>query len=43
VSLDTVPSLLQVQDVHQPEPANREVMDRALARLVTLHATLSLD
>ena len=43
VSLDTVPSLLRVQDEHTPDPANREVMDRALARLVKLHAALSLD
>lgn len=43
VSLDSVPSLLRVQDVHSPDPANRDVMDRALARLVKLHAALSLD
>ena len=43
VALDSVPAMLRVQDVHTPEPAHREVMDRALARLVKLHASLALD
>jgi xylulokinase len=36
-----IPSLLHVQQVHQPDPANRAVMDRALARLVALHPSLA--
>lgn len=37
ISLDDVPHLLQVQQVHEPDPSNRDTMDRALARLVALH------
>jgi hypothetical protein len=37
ISLDDVPNLLQVQQVHEPDPSNRDTMDRALARLVALH------
>jgi xylulokinase len=37
ISLDDVPNLLQVQQVHEPDPSHRDTMDRALARLVALH------
>jgi hypothetical protein len=43
LSLDDVPSLLQVQEVHLPLAANRAVMDRALARLVALHPAHALS
>lgn len=39
--VDATPSLLRVDQVHEPDPANRTVMDRALARLVALHPTLA--
>ncbi|MEN9646872.1 MAG: hypothetical protein RL238_3541 [Actinomycetota bacterium] len=37
LSLEDVPDLLQVQQVHQPDPSNRATMEAALARLVALH------
>jgi|CXWK01.1.fsa_nt_gi xylulokinase len=41
--LDDVPSLLHVEQVHDPDPANRAVMDAALARLGALHPALTLN
>ncbi len=43
LDLATVPDLLQVQQVHEPDPANRATMDRALARLVALHPAHALQ
>ena len=40
--LDDVPSLLQVQQVHQPRPEVRLVMQAALDRLVKLHPAHAL-
>ncbi len=40
--LDDVPSLLQVQQVHQPRPEYRPVMQAALDRLVKLHPAHAL-
>ncbi len=37
LDLADVPPLLRVQQVHEPDPANRATMDRALARLIALH------
>lgn len=43
LSLDDVPNLLQVQQVHDPDASNRATMERALARLVALHPHHALD
>ena len=40
--VDDTPALLRVDEVHEPDPAHRAVMDRALARLVALHPPLSM-
>ena len=42
LDLETIPGLLQVEAVHDPDPATRDVMDRALRRLAALHPTLAL-
>ena len=42
LDLADVPALLQVQQVHEPDPTHRATMDRALARLVALHPAHSL-
>ncbi len=42
LDLAEVPSLLQVQQEHEPNPDHRATMDRALARLVALHPAHSL-
>ena len=42
ISLDDVPSLLQVQQEHDTEPVHRAVMDRSLARLIALHPAHAL-
>jgi xylulokinase len=42
LDLDDVPSLLHVQQVHEPDPSHRATMDRALARLVALHPAHAL-
>jgi len=42
VDLADVPSLLQVQQVHHPDPSARTAMDTALARLIALHPALAL-
>ena len=41
--LDDVPSLLRVDEVHEPDPATRALMDAALARLSALHPSLALS
>ena len=41
--LDDVPSLFHVEQVHDPDPATRAVMDAALARLGALHPALTLN
>ena len=41
LDIESVPSLLEVDAVHEPDPANRVTMDRALRRLAALHPTLS--
>jgi len=43
LDLADVPHLLQVQQVHEPDPSNRDTMDRALTRLVALHPHHALD
>jgi len=43
IDISAVPVLLQVQAVREPNPANRAVMDAALARLVALHPSLTLS
>jgi xylulokinase len=40
LSIDDVPSLLRTRAIRQPDPANREAMDRALRRLTDLHRAL---
>ncbi len=40
LSVDDVPSLLRVRAVREPDPANRESMDAAIARLTELHRAL---
>jgi xylulokinase len=40
LSIAEVPGLLQVQQVYEPDPANRSTMDSALANLATLHPAL---
>jgi xylulokinase len=42
LDLADVPSLLRVQQEHFPDPANREAVDRALARLIALHPAHAL-
>ena len=42
ISLDDVPSMLQVQQEHTPNPSTRDVMDRSLARLIALHPAHAL-
>ncbi len=41
--LAEVPSLLQVEQVHDPDPAARPALERALARLTALHPALALN
>ena len=41
LDLTDVPALLHVETVHEPSPAARPAMERALARLVALHPTLA--
>ena len=41
LDLVEVPALLQVASVHEPSPAARPAMERALARLVALHPALT--
>ena len=41
--LEDVPSLLRVEQVHDPDPATRPLMERALARLTALHPALALN
>lgn len=41
--LADVPSLLRVEQVHDPDPATRPAMERALARLTALHPALALN
>ncbi len=43
LDLATIPSLLRVDQEHHPDPTTRQVMDRALARLIALHPELSLS
>jgi xylulokinase len=40
MSIDDVPSLLQVHAVREPDPANREGMDGGILRLTELHRAL---
>ena len=40
LSIDEVPSLLQVRAVREPDPANRDQMDTALRRLTDFHRAL---
>jgi xylulokinase len=40
LSIDDVPSLLRTRAIRQPDPANRDAMDRALRRLTDLHRAL---
>jgi xylulokinase len=40
LSLDDVPSLLVVRAIREPDPSNREIMDRALQRLTEFHTAL---
>jgi xylulokinase len=42
MSIDDVPSLLRTRAVREPDPANRDCMDRVLRRLTELHRTLSI-
>jgi xylulokinase len=42
VDLADVPSLIRVQQVHDPDPSVRLTMDRALARLIAFHPALAL-
>ena len=41
LAIDDVPSLLRTRAVREPDPANREGMDRALRRLGDLHRALA--
>jgi sugar (pentulose or hexulose) kinase len=43
LQLSDVPSLLRVDQTHEPEPRHRAVMDAALARLIALHPALALS
>ena len=42
ITIDQVPSLMQVHAVRDPDPAARATMDAALAHLIRLHPTLAL-
>jgi xylulokinase len=42
ISIDDVPGLLEVHAVRDPDPAVRALMDTALERLISLHASFAL-
>ena len=42
IDIESVPSLLDVDAIHEPDPAHRATMDRALRRLTALHPALAL-
>lgn len=41
LDIATVPSLLHIDAVHDPDPTNRDAMARCIARLATLHPALA--
>jgi xylulokinase len=41
LSIDDVPSLLRTRAIREPDPSNRDCMDRSLRRLVELHRALA--